>query len=50
MPDLATVRAALEGAGLARQKWPEQLVEIAELPRTPAGKVQKFALRARLRG
>jgi len=50
MPDLATVRAVLDGAGLARQKWPEQLVEIAELPRPPAGKVQKFALRARLRG
>ena len=36
-------------AGLARQKWPEELRVVDELPRTPSGKVQKFALRQRLR-
>ncbi|HEY2427431.1 MAG TPA: AMP-binding protein [Acidimicrobiales bacterium] len=50
MPDLPAVRSALEQAGLARQKWPEELVEIGEFPRTASGKVQKFALRSRLRG
>jgi acyl-CoA synthetase (AMP-forming)/AMP-acid ligase II len=48
-PDLATMRAALEQAGLARQKWPELVREVAEFPRTPSGKVQKFVLRQRLR-
>jgi acyl-CoA synthetase (AMP-forming)/AMP-acid ligase II len=33
---------------LAKQKTPERLELTDELPRTAAGKVQKFALRARL--
>lgn len=48
-PDLAAVRAATEAAGLARQKWPEQILLVDELPRTPSGKVQKAVLRQRLR-
>ena len=48
-PDLAAVRASLQSAGLTRQKWPEELIEIDEFPRTPSGKVQKFVLRDRLR-
>ena len=48
-PDLATVRAHLDGAGLARQKWPELLHRVDEFPRTPSGKVQKFRLRDDLR-
>ena len=48
-PDLAAVRAALQAAGLARQKWPELLREVREFPRTPSGKIQKFVLRQRLR-
>jgi acyl-CoA synthetase len=47
--DLADVRTALEGAGLARQKWPEELRVVAELPRTPSGKVKKYVLREQLR-
>jgi acyl-coenzyme A synthetase/AMP-(fatty) acid ligase len=31
------------------QKAPERLVLVAELPRTASGKVQRFALRDRLR-
>jgi acyl-CoA synthetase len=50
LPDLHAVRAHLDAAGLARQKWPEELHEIADFPRTPSGKVQKFVLRERLRG
>ncbi|MFE9320876.1 hypothetical protein ACIHDR_13605 [Nocardia sp. NPDC052278] len=36
--------------GLARQKTPERLVIVDQLPRTAAGKVQKFVLRERMRG
>ena len=49
LPTLDAVRAHLDAAGLARQKWPEDLRPIEEFPRTPSGKVQKFALRDRLR-
>ncbi|MHB8463295.1 MAG: AMP-binding protein [Acidimicrobiales bacterium] len=48
-PDLDAVRASLQAAGLTRQKWPEELVEIDEFPRTASGKVQKFVLRDRVR-
>lgn len=49
MPTIEEVRAHLSAAGLAKQKWPERLVEVEEFPRTPSGKVQKFRLRERLR-
>jgi len=39
------VRAHLEGAGLARQKWPEEVHAADDFPRTPSGKLQKFRLR-----
>jgi acyl-CoA synthetase (AMP-forming)/AMP-acid ligase II len=48
-PDLEAVRAHLRSAGLARQKWPEELRATDELPRTASGKVQKFVLREQLR-
>jgi acyl-CoA synthetase (AMP-forming)/AMP-acid ligase II len=48
-PALADVRTYLDGAGLARQKWPEHLRAVDDFPRTASGKVQKFALRQRLR-
>lgn len=44
-----TMRAHLAAAGLARQKWPEEVRVVAELPRTPSGKVRKVALRDQLR-
>jgi len=44
--DLAALRTFLVGRGLALQKAPERLELVAELPRTPSGKVQKFKLRA----
>jgi acyl-CoA synthetase len=47
--DLAAVRAQLQGGGLARQKWPEDLRVVSELPRTPSGKVKKYVLREQLR-
>ncbi|GAA0936677.1 AMP-binding protein [Actinocorallia libanotica] len=48
MPTLEELRAHLEGVGLARQKWPEELHEVADFPRTASGKVQKFVLRRSL--
>jgi acyl-CoA synthetase len=48
-PTLDAVRSHLDAAGLARQKWPEDLRAVEEFPRTPSGKIQKFALRDRLR-
>jgi acyl-CoA synthetase (AMP-forming)/AMP-acid ligase II len=45
VPTLGEMRTHLERAGLARQKWPEELQVLADFPRTPSGKVQKFLLR-----
>jgi acyl-CoA synthetase (AMP-forming)/AMP-acid ligase II len=49
LPDRDRVRAHFEAAGLARQKWPEELREIEDYPRTPSGKVQKFKVRQQVR-
>lgn len=46
--DLEEVREHVAAAGLARQKTPERIVVVDELPRNPVGKVQKFLLRERL--
>ena len=48
-PTLESIRAHLAEAGLARQKWPESLHLMTDLPRTASGKVQKFVLRRQLR-
>jgi acyl-CoA synthetase len=45
MPTLAEVRDHFATAGLARQKWPEQLLEVEDFPRTASGKVQKYRVR-----
>ena len=47
--DLAEIRRFLERAGLARQKFPEHLVVVEDLPRVPSGKISKDVLRARAR-
>ena len=47
--ELEAMRLAAGEAGLARQKWPEDLRVVDDLPRTPSGKVQKVVLRDRLR-
>ncbi|HVT20694.1 MAG TPA: AMP-binding protein [Mycobacteriales bacterium] len=49
LPTLAQIRDHLAACGLAKQKWPESLHEVADFPRTPSGKVQKFQLRQALR-
>src|SRR5262249_59750350 len=45
--DLAEIRRFVERAGLARQKCPEHLVIVDELPRVPSGKASKDELRGR---
>ncbi|WP_068279072.1 AMP-binding protein [Aldersonia kunmingensis] len=45
MPTLDDVRAHFAAAGIAKQKWPEELREVSDFPRTPSGKVQKYVLR-----
>jgi acyl-CoA synthetase (AMP-forming)/AMP-acid ligase II len=47
-PSLDDVRAHLQASGLTKQKWPESLHIVADFPRTPSGKVQKFVLRKQL--
>jgi non-ribosomal peptide synthetase component E (peptide arylation enzyme) len=45
MPAVEEVRDHFERAGVARQKWPEELHEVDDFPRTASGKVQKFLVR-----
>jgi acyl-CoA synthetase (AMP-forming)/AMP-acid ligase II len=47
--DMAEIRRFLTEAGLARQKFPEHLVIVDDLPRVPSGKVKKDVLRIRAR-
>ncbi len=49
VPTIAEVQSHLSAAGLAKQKWPEELHSVGDFPRTPSGKIQKFVLRERLR-
>jgi cyclohexanecarboxylate-CoA ligase len=44
---LERVRAHLDAEGVAKHFWPERLEVLAEMPRTPTGKIQKFVLRER---
>nr|WP_232017175.1 AMP-binding protein [Gordonia insulae] len=45
MPTLEEVRQHFDTAGVARQKWPEEIHEVEDFPRTPSGKVQKHRVR-----
>jgi len=46
--DVSMVAAFLEQSGLARQKFPERVELVDDLPRTASGKVQKNLLRDRI--
>jgi acyl-CoA synthetase len=48
-PELGAVQRHLATAGLAKQKWPEEVHGVADFPRTPSGKIKKVVLRAELR-
>ena len=43
--DLAGVSRHLDAEGFTKHFWPERLEVLAEMPRTPTGKIQKFVLR-----
>ncbi|MFD0364620.1 AMP-binding protein [Nocardia sp. GCM10030253] len=47
-PSLEQLRAHFAAAGLAKQKWPEEIHVVADFPRTGSGKVQKFRVRQNL--
>jgi non-ribosomal peptide synthetase component E (peptide arylation enzyme) len=46
---LPSIQSHLAASGLGRQKWPEELRVVDDLPRTPSGKVRKADLRRQLR-
>jgi acyl-CoA synthetase (AMP-forming)/AMP-acid ligase II len=48
-PDLAAVVAFADQAGLSRQKIPQHIELVSDLPRTASGKVRKDVLRQRIR-
>jgi acyl-CoA synthetase (AMP-forming)/AMP-acid ligase II len=50
VPTMPELRAHFERHGVARQKWPEELHEVADYPRTASGKVQKYVVRQHLAG
>ncbi|QIX52633.1 AMP-binding protein [Rhodococcus sp. DMU1] len=45
MPTMDEVREHFDRAGVAKQKWPEELHRIDDFPRTASGKIQKFVVR-----
>jgi acyl-coenzyme A synthetase/AMP-(fatty) acid ligase len=40
----------LASEGFSKHFWPERLELLAEMPRTPTGKIQKFVLRELAKG
>jgi cyclohexanecarboxylate-CoA ligase len=48
--ELSDVQAWMAESKVAKQYWPERLVVIDEIPRTPSGKIQKFKLRELVAG
>ena len=47
---LADVQAWMAENKVAKQYWPERVELVADLPRTPSGKIQKFKLREMVAG
>jgi 3-phosphoshikimate 1-carboxyvinyltransferase len=47
--DFASMQRYLDERRVAKPYWPERLEVVAELPRTPSGKIQKFVLREQAR-
>ena len=49
MPTLSDIRDHFGRAGIAKQKWPEELHQVDDYPRTASGKVQKYLVRQNIR-
>ncbi len=45
---LTDLTSFLDRSGMAKQFWPERVVVMDDMPRTPSGKIQKFKLRQML--
>ena len=45
--DLSSLQSFMTDHKVAKQYWPERLEIVADLPTTPAGKIQKYQLRER---
>ena len=45
--DLASLQSFMADHKVAKQYWPERVEIVADLPKTPAGKIQKFQLKER---
>ncbi|MFI2557095.1 AMP-binding protein [Nocardia farcinica] len=48
-PTLPALREHCAAAGMAAQKWPEEIIPVDDFPRTASGKIQKFRIREQLR-
>jgi acyl-CoA synthetase len=46
LPTQDEIRAHFANLGVARQKWPEVVLEVSDYPRTASGKVQKRLVRS----
>ena len=49
MPSIADFAEFLGASGVAKQKFPERVEIVRELPKTQSGKVQKYVLRDEVR-
>jgi len=47
--DLPALQSFLDRRRVAKQYWPEHVEIVAELPKTPSGKIRKYQLRERAR-
>jgi acyl-CoA synthetase len=47
-PNLDAIRVELQRLGLAKVKWPEEVIVVEEFPRTPSGKIKKYVLKEQL--
>lgn len=45
LPKMDELRAHFAKSGLAKQKWPEELHQVDDFPRTPSSKIQKALVR-----
>jgi acyl-CoA synthetase (AMP-forming)/AMP-acid ligase II len=45
LPTMDDLRAHFAMSGLAKQKWPEELHQVDDFPRTPSSKIQKVLVR-----
>ncbi|CDP83917.1 acyl-CoA synthetase [Mycolicibacterium farcinogenes] len=45
LPTMDALRTHFAARGLAKQKWPEEVHQVDDFPRTPSAKIQKALVR-----